>query len=191
MYGNFPAKNTVSTPYIPINVWFWPTLHMLEMIDHHVCWKPNPKPWVSIGVKVDERYAQCRYAPSALDLLCLKLHFSWSNKKASPYPNVHYTEFISPICALTHLHKFACISTCTCTLTGADTHTHTHSHIHILTHIQIHTRKVIYTHTYYHMHIQVDLFTPEMLWAHNSSNPNSPAYSPPRMPVAPSAGEWG
>jgi hypothetical protein len=28
MYGEFPAKNTVYTPYIPINVWFWPTLHM-------------------------------------------------------------------------------------------------------------------------------------------------------------------
>jgi len=28
MYGDFPAKNTVYTPYIPINVWFWPTLDM-------------------------------------------------------------------------------------------------------------------------------------------------------------------
>jgi len=28
MYGDFPAKNTVCTPYIPINVWFWPTLGM-------------------------------------------------------------------------------------------------------------------------------------------------------------------
>jgi len=26
MYGDFPAKNTVCTLYIPINVWFWPTL---------------------------------------------------------------------------------------------------------------------------------------------------------------------
>jgi len=26
MYGDFPAKNTVCTPYIPTNVWFWPTL---------------------------------------------------------------------------------------------------------------------------------------------------------------------
>jgi len=26
MYGDFPAKNTVCTPYIPIHVWFWPTL---------------------------------------------------------------------------------------------------------------------------------------------------------------------
>jgi hypothetical protein len=26
MYGDFPAKSTVCTPYIPINVWFWPTL---------------------------------------------------------------------------------------------------------------------------------------------------------------------
>ena len=26
MYGDFPAKNTVYTRYIPINVWFWPTL---------------------------------------------------------------------------------------------------------------------------------------------------------------------
>jgi hypothetical protein len=24
--GDFPAKSTVYTPYIPINVWFWPTL---------------------------------------------------------------------------------------------------------------------------------------------------------------------
>jgi len=25
VHGDFPAKNTVCTPYIPINVWFWPT----------------------------------------------------------------------------------------------------------------------------------------------------------------------
>jgi len=25
MYSDLPAKNTVFTPYIPINVWFWPT----------------------------------------------------------------------------------------------------------------------------------------------------------------------
>jgi hypothetical protein len=36
MYGDFPAKDTVYTPYIlefywyiPINVWFWPTLVMV------------------------------------------------------------------------------------------------------------------------------------------------------------------
>ena len=29
MYGNFPAKNTVYTPYIPINVWLWPILNIL------------------------------------------------------------------------------------------------------------------------------------------------------------------
>jgi hypothetical protein len=27
MHGDFPAKITVRAPYIPINVWFWPTLH--------------------------------------------------------------------------------------------------------------------------------------------------------------------
>jgi len=26
IFGDFPAKNSVYTPYIPINVWFWPTL---------------------------------------------------------------------------------------------------------------------------------------------------------------------
>jgi hypothetical protein len=26
MYGDFLAKNTACTPYMPINVWFWPTL---------------------------------------------------------------------------------------------------------------------------------------------------------------------
>jgi hypothetical protein len=26
MYSDFPAKDTVHTPYVPINVWFWPTL---------------------------------------------------------------------------------------------------------------------------------------------------------------------
>jgi hypothetical protein len=26
MYGDFPAKNTVYTPYIPVNVWLWPIL---------------------------------------------------------------------------------------------------------------------------------------------------------------------
>ena len=24
MHGGFPAEITVRTPYIPINVWFWP-----------------------------------------------------------------------------------------------------------------------------------------------------------------------
>ena len=32
MHGDFPAKNTVYTPYILKNVWFWPTLVMC-----HVC----------------------------------------------------------------------------------------------------------------------------------------------------------
>jgi hypothetical protein len=31
MYGDFPAKNTVCAPYIPLNVWFWP---ILEMCNH-------------------------------------------------------------------------------------------------------------------------------------------------------------
>jgi len=26
IYGDFPAKNTVFTPYIPLNVLLWPTL---------------------------------------------------------------------------------------------------------------------------------------------------------------------
>ena len=32
MYGDFPAKITVHTPYIPINVWFWPTLGMHAVV---------------------------------------------------------------------------------------------------------------------------------------------------------------
>ena len=39
MYGDFPAKHTVYTPYIPIKVWFWPTLHMISSYDegkHHI-----------------------------------------------------------------------------------------------------------------------------------------------------------
>jgi hypothetical protein len=28
MYGDFPAKTTLRTPYIPKNVWFWPTLQI-------------------------------------------------------------------------------------------------------------------------------------------------------------------
>jgi hypothetical protein len=41
--GDFPAKNTVYTLYIPINVWFWPTLNMCMCVcacikSHvHVC----------------------------------------------------------------------------------------------------------------------------------------------------------
>jgi len=31
MYGDFPAKNTIYTPYIPINVWFRPTLHIRQI----------------------------------------------------------------------------------------------------------------------------------------------------------------
>jgi hypothetical protein len=36
MYGDFHAKNTVFTPYIPINVWFWPTLSMCGR--RSCCW---------------------------------------------------------------------------------------------------------------------------------------------------------
>jgi len=39
MYGDFPAKDTVYTPCIPINVWFWPTLlnnQCLDCIPLHV-----------------------------------------------------------------------------------------------------------------------------------------------------------
>jgi len=32
MYGDFPAKNTVYTLYIPMNVWFWPTLQMWSIV---------------------------------------------------------------------------------------------------------------------------------------------------------------
>ena len=28
MYGDFPAKNAVYTPYLPMNVRLWPTLHL-------------------------------------------------------------------------------------------------------------------------------------------------------------------
>ena len=28
MHDDFPFKNTVCTPYIPVNVWFWPTLQV-------------------------------------------------------------------------------------------------------------------------------------------------------------------
>ena len=34
MYGDFPAQNSVYTPYIPINVWFWPTLQMTVQLGH-------------------------------------------------------------------------------------------------------------------------------------------------------------
>jgi len=33
MYGDLPAKNAVYTPYIPINVWFWPTIHTYNASD--------------------------------------------------------------------------------------------------------------------------------------------------------------
>jgi hypothetical protein len=32
MYGDFAAKNTVCTPYIPIYVRFWPTLVVSEVL---------------------------------------------------------------------------------------------------------------------------------------------------------------
>ena len=28
MYGDLPAKNAVYTPYMPKNVWFWPTINI-------------------------------------------------------------------------------------------------------------------------------------------------------------------
>jgi hypothetical protein len=37
MYGDFPAKNTVCTPYIPINVWFWPTLNNYKTFVNEKC----------------------------------------------------------------------------------------------------------------------------------------------------------
>ena len=35
MYGDFPAKDTVYTPYIHINVWFWPTPNMNNLAEQH------------------------------------------------------------------------------------------------------------------------------------------------------------
>ena len=35
MYGNYPTKNTVCTPYIPMNVWIWPTLHIWNHLLPH------------------------------------------------------------------------------------------------------------------------------------------------------------
>jgi len=32
MYGDFTARNTVRTPYIPIHVWFWPTLEVQQVL---------------------------------------------------------------------------------------------------------------------------------------------------------------
>ena len=42
--GDFPAKNTVCAPYIPINVWFWPTLLVscvdaLFIVLHQLCFR--------------------------------------------------------------------------------------------------------------------------------------------------------
>jgi len=37
MNGDFPAKDTVYTPYIPINVWFWPTLCICGLTLHTGC----------------------------------------------------------------------------------------------------------------------------------------------------------
>jgi hypothetical protein len=39
MYGDFPARNTACTPYLPINVWFWPTLLMCLRFSTH--WHPR------------------------------------------------------------------------------------------------------------------------------------------------------
>jgi hypothetical protein len=32
MFGDSSAKNSVNTLYIPINVWFWPTLAMAKIV---------------------------------------------------------------------------------------------------------------------------------------------------------------
>ena len=62
MHGNFPANKTVCAPYIPLNVWFWPTLayihqQMLRASNlttgnaHSEGW---PEPYIY-------RYIQCTY----------------------------------------------------------------------------------------------------------------------------------
>jgi hypothetical protein len=33
MCGDFPVKNTVYALYIPINVWFWPTLAVMHVLE--------------------------------------------------------------------------------------------------------------------------------------------------------------
>jgi len=38
MYGNFPAKITVSTPYVPIHVWFWPNLTVMALSNIPLQW---------------------------------------------------------------------------------------------------------------------------------------------------------
>ena len=43
MYDDFPAKNTICTLYVPIHVWFWPTLQICGRVRCIVTVLANPK----------------------------------------------------------------------------------------------------------------------------------------------------
>jgi hypothetical protein len=75
MYGDFPAKITVCTPYIPINVRFWPTL-LINIICTRVIkvWKTSFETSVAAKHKRTALHSTCSIIePEASGLFLLTL----------------------------------------------------------------------------------------------------------------------
>jgi len=65
MYGDFPAVNTVCTPYIPITVWFWPTLYT-HHAHSYLCMI-----LVNLIDRAPHRQSHMHRARSCLHMLCV------------------------------------------------------------------------------------------------------------------------
>jgi len=155
MYGNFPAKNTVSTPYIPINVRPWPTLQMTDVTMKQLTYTHThtrstprkrlepfpPSPPACMWQTTDVTMKQLTHTnpqPSR------KRAFSPCTQVADDqcYNEIADTHTLNPA---QKARAFAAFPPCThgtikqCitfNIAETDTHTHTHTHAHTHTHSQ-------------------------------------------------------
>jgi len=72
MYGDFPAKNTTCTLYIPINVWFWPTLALCDRWGFYVVLLMTPYV-LSLVKQVGSETVKAKLPPKALGNFCRDL----------------------------------------------------------------------------------------------------------------------
>ena len=125
MHGDLPAKNTVCTPYIPINVWFWPTLFIYAHWGSSQC-RVLPFHTLNIKQRVSafRRHAWC--GPRGL-------------KKSAAAVIVGKWLSLLLVGGVVHTHTQTHTHTHTCTRRHK-AHTHMHTHTHTRTHTHLYTR---------------------------------------------------
>jgi len=170
MYGDFPAKNTVCTPYIPINVWFWLTLHMTQTYTQRTLlpqvlitllgccaiFRTLPPSSVLDGYarSLGARLYTCNAADLSSALAALaRLRFLPVRACALTHTHTH-THMHTHVHAHTHAHTLTLVrveepqgwlTRDICTM--LDTHTHTHARKHTHTYTYIHTCTHMHTHS--------------------------------------------